>query len=85
MVTGAIQLPPDGDPIILLPDHATVGGYPVVACVIGVDLPIVGQLEPGDTLEFVSVDRATARRERARREQALNERVTGWFPTTAGT
>ena len=69
----------------MLPDHATVGGYPVVACVIGVDLPIVGQLEPGDTLEFVSVDRATARRERARREQALNERVTGWFPTTAGT
>ncbi len=85
MVTGAIQLPPDGDPIILLPDHATVGGYPVVACVIGVDLPIVGQLEPGDTLEFVSVDRATARHERARRERALGERVTGWFPTTAGT
>jgi KipI family sensor histidine kinase inhibitor len=85
MVTGAIQLPPDGDPIILLPDHATVGGYPVIACVIGADLPIVGQLEPGNTLEFVSVDRATARRERARRERALSERVTGWFPTTAGT
>ena len=47
MVTGAIQLPPDGDPIILLPDHATVGGYPVVACVIGADLPIVGQLAAG--------------------------------------
>ena len=58
MVTGAVQLPPDGDPIILLPDHATVGGYPVIACVIAADLPVVGQLEPGDTVELVAVDRA---------------------------
>ncbi len=85
MVTGAIQLPPDGDPIILLPDHATVGGYPVIACVIGADLTVIGQLGPGDTVDFVGVDRATARRERARRERALTERVTGWFPTAAGT
>ena len=85
MITGAVQLPPDGEPIILLCDHATVGGYPVIACVIAADLPVVGQLAPGDTVEFVAVDRATARRETARRQRALAERITGWFPTEAGT
>jgi len=85
MVTGAIQLPPDRSPIILLPDHATVGGYPVIACVIGADLPRVGQLRPGDRVEFVSVDRRTARRAMARQERALAGRVSGWFPTEAGT
>ena len=47
MMTGAVQVPPDGRPIVLLPDHATVGGYPVVACVITADLPLLGQLAPG--------------------------------------
>jgi allophanate hydrolase subunit 2 len=48
VVTGAVQVPPDGRPIALLPDHATLGGYPVVACVATVDLPLLGQLAPGD-------------------------------------
>ena len=46
MITGAVQVPPDGDPIILMPDHATVGGYPVIACVISADLAALGQLRP---------------------------------------
>ena len=85
MVTGAIQLPPDGHPIILLPDHATVGGYPVVACVIAADLPLVGQLEPGEIVEFVTVDLPTAHALLVSSEQALEARVTGWFPTEAAT
>lgn len=85
MVTGAIQLPPDGHPIILLPDHATVGGYPVVACVITADLPLIGQLEPGEIVEFVTVDLPTARALLISAERALEARVTGWFPTEAGT
>jgi KipI family sensor histidine kinase inhibitor len=85
MVTGAVQLPPDGNPIILMPDHATVGGYPVIACVISVDLPLVGQLRPGDTVTFTYVDRRTARSELKKRERMLAGRVTGWFPTRAGT
>jgi biotin-dependent carboxylase-like uncharacterized protein len=85
MVTGAIQLPPDGNPIILLPDHATVGGYPVIACVIGADLARAGQLGPGDAVEFVSVDRRTARQAMARQERALAGRVSGWFPTETAT
>jgi KipI family sensor histidine kinase inhibitor len=85
MVTGAVQLPPDGHPIILLPDHATVGGYPVVACVIAADLPLVGQLGPGDTVEFMTVDLETAHAEEVAAWRALGDRVTGWFPTEAAT
>jgi KipI family sensor histidine kinase inhibitor len=85
MVTGAVQLPPDGDPIVLGPDHATVGGYPVVACVISADLPVVGQLRPGDAVHLVLVDRATARSERLRWERGLAGRVAGWFPTEVAT
>jgi KipI family sensor histidine kinase inhibitor len=85
MVTGAVQLPTDGNPIILGPDHATVGGYPVIACVIAADLHIVGQLRPGDTVAFTTVDRMTAQRARLRRERMLDTSVTGWFPTAAGT
>ena len=85
MVTGAIQLPPDGSPIILMPDHATTGGYRVVACVIAADLPLLGQLGPGDTVTFAYVDRPTARRHFLEGERLLAGRVTGWFPTEAAT
>ena len=85
MVTGAVQLPPDGRPIVLLPDHATVGGYPVVACVITADLPLLGQLAPGAAVAFVPVDRATADHARRLRRNGRTTAVSGWFPTTAGT
>jgi KipI family sensor histidine kinase inhibitor len=85
MVTGAVQVPPDGRPILLLPDHATVGGYPVVACVASVDLPLLGQLTPGDLVAFTAVDPAGAV-DLARRDRADTAgRVSGWFPTQAGT
>lgn len=48
MVLGAVQLPPDGRPVVLLNDHATTGGYPVVAVVRGSDLPTCAQLRPGE-------------------------------------
>lgn len=85
MVTGAVQLPPDGNPIILGPDHATVGGYPVVACVIAADLPLVGQLQPGDQVIFLPCDVAAARHAYLHQEHLLSERVAGWFPTEAAT
>lgn len=52
---GAIQLPPDGRPIVLLPDGPTVGGYPVVGVVVSADLPLLGQLRPGDRVRCVEV------------------------------
>ena len=84
MVTGAVQIPPDGNPIVLLPDHATVGGYPVACCVISADLPVLGQLRPGDTVEFTPVDRMEALEARDRWERSMAERVSGWFPTAVG-
>jgi antagonist of KipI len=50
--TGAIQVPPSGQPILLMNDHATAGGYAVAATVITADLPVAGQLAPGDWIEF---------------------------------
>ncbi|HEY5098292.1 MAG TPA: carboxyltransferase domain-containing protein [Acidimicrobiales bacterium] len=85
MVTGAVQIPPDGNPIVLMPDHATVGGYPVACCVISADLPILGQLRPGDTVDFAPVDRREALDARDRWERSMAERVSGWFPTAVGT
>ena len=50
--TGAVQVPAGGQPILLMVDHATVGGYPIAATVITADLPLAGQLAPGDWIEF---------------------------------
>jgi allophanate hydrolase subunit 2 len=48
IVLGAVQLPPDGQPVIFLNDHPTTGGYPVVAVVVPADLPRCAQVRPGD-------------------------------------
>jgi biotin-dependent carboxylase-like uncharacterized protein len=54
MVAGALQVPPDGNPVIFLPDHPVTGGYPVIGVVVHDDLPLLGQLRPGDVVRFVS-------------------------------
>lgn len=58
--TGAVQLPPDGHPILMLADHPTTGGYLQLATVIAADLHLLGQLRPGNAVRFRLVDRATA-------------------------
>jgi antagonist of KipI len=67
---GAIQLPPDGVPIVLGADHQTTGGYRVPAVVIAADRPVLGQLLPGDAVRFLEVELdvadATFRDQRAR-------------------
>jgi len=55
MVTGAIQVPPDGHPIVFLANHPTTGGYPVIAVVSTVDLPLAAQGRPGTSLRFRAV------------------------------
>lgn len=62
MMWGAVQVPEDGQPIVLGVDHPTTGGYPVIACVAAIDLPVLGQLRPGDTVHFSIIDRAEAAR-----------------------
>ncbi|MFE6127996.1 biotin-dependent carboxyltransferase family protein [Streptomyces sp. NPDC056437] len=55
MVLGAIQVPPDGCPVVFLADHPTTGGYPVVAVVDGRDLAAAAQAAPGTPVRFVPV------------------------------
>ena len=55
IATGAIQVPGSGQPILLLADHQTTGGYPKIATVISADLPIVGRRRPGDGVRFAAV------------------------------
>ena len=68
---GTIQVPPDGQPIVLLADAQTIGGYPQVAHVIAVDLPVMAQLRPGDEVRFVRVELDDARELNAAQERAL--------------
>lgn len=57
---GTVQLPPDGQPIVLLADAQTVGGYPRLGHVIAADLPRLAQLPPHAPLRFQACDAATA-------------------------
>jgi antagonist of KipI len=59
---GTVQLPPDGAPIILMADRQTTGGYPRVAEVASVDLPLVAQLKPGDAMRFRVISLVDAQR-----------------------
>lgn len=68
---GAIQVPGNGQPIILLADCQTVGGYPKIATVICADLPRLAQLRPGQAVRFAAVSRVAAR-------QVLLEREAQW-------
>ncbi len=62
VVPGTVQLPPDGQPIVLLADAQTHGGYPCIGHVIASDLPRLAQLRPSDALHFEPIDRAAAQR-----------------------
>jgi biotin-dependent carboxylase-like uncharacterized protein len=52
MVEGALQVPPDGLPVLLLADHPVTGGYPVIAVVDATDVPLAAQARPGQRLRF---------------------------------
>lgn len=52
MVEGAVQVPPDGHPVVFLADHPVTGGYPVIAVVHADDLPLAAQLRPGQPVRF---------------------------------
>ncbi|WP_405016380.1 biotin-dependent carboxyltransferase family protein [Kitasatospora sp. NBC_00070] len=57
MVLGAVQVPPDGRPVVFLADHPTTGGYPVIGVVPPGDLPAAAQAGPGTPVRFVPLDR----------------------------
>ncbi len=68
---GAVQLPPDGRPIVLLGDAQTVGGYPCIGFVATADLPHLAQCRPGDTLHLRPIDRTAAHRRLREQSQRL--------------
>ncbi len=80
VVTGAVQVPADGRPVALLCDHATVGGYPVVATVVSADVGVLGQCRPGDRVRVAVVSDDVAGRARREAERALDGAVVGWYP-----
>jgi len=61
VLPGAVQVPPNGQPIILGWDGPVTGGYPVIAGVIRADWPRLAQLRPGDAVRFVTVELEAAR------------------------
>ena len=69
---GSLQIPPSGLPILLMADRQTTGGYPKIATVVTADLPVAGQLAPGDWVEFEPCSRAVALEALRRREAALS-------------
>jgi len=68
---GTIQVPPSGQPILLLGDCQTIGGYPKIAHVITVDLGMAAQLRAGDRVRFSEVSLDDAHRLLLQRERAL--------------
>jgi len=79
-----VQVPPGGDPVILMPDHATLGGYPVLAVVASADHGRLGQCAPGTRVRLVPIghDEADAAWRASRR--ALEGAVIGHYPLSAG-
>lgn len=81
-VPGAVQLPPGGQPILLLPDAGTHGGYPTPLVVASVDRPRLGQLRPGDRVAFRPVTLAqalAALRAQERAIRGVEAALRGWY------
>jgi len=70
VTTGTVQLPPAGQPIVLMAEHPTTGGYPRIGQVAAVDLPRLAQRRPGDHVRFseITLDDAFARYRMQQRE-----------------
>jgi KipI family sensor histidine kinase inhibitor len=68
---GTVQVPPDGQPILLMADAQTIGGYPQAAHVIGPDLPLAAQLRPGDRVRFREIPLEEAHHAALAREREL--------------
>ena len=71
--TGTVQVPGDGQPIVLMADRQTTGGYTRIAQVIRADLPLLGQARPGDTVRFLRSTPAEAARALAGQREYLQQ------------
>ena len=72
LIAGVVQLPSGGQPILLMADHQTAGGYPVIATVAAASMTVAAQLAPGDDVRFVETSIEDALRMRAAQRAALD-------------
>ena len=84
VVTGAIQVPGSGQPILLLADHQTTGGYPKIATVISADLPAAGRLKPGDPVRFAAVSVTAAEEARRQLEKSIARQAADFVAAAPG-
>lgn len=70
---GSIQVPSDGKPILLIADHQTTGGYAKIATVISTDMPLAGQLSPGNSVRFSEISVEKAQEIAVRKKAELEE------------
>ena len=71
VIYGSVQVPASGQPIIMLADHQTVGGYPKIATVVSSDFSILAQLKPGNQVRFTAISLEDARQTALCRERFL--------------
>ncbi|WP_409297190.1 biotin-dependent carboxyltransferase family protein [Peribacillus sp. SCS-26] len=74
---GSIQVPAEGNPIVLLADRQTTGGYPKIGQIASVDLPLIAQAKPGDYLTFNEVTHEKAQLLFLEREENLKQLKNG--------
>ncbi|MBP3041160.1 biotin-dependent carboxyltransferase family protein [Bacillaceae bacterium Marseille-Q3522] len=74
---GTMQVPPEGNPIVLMADRQTTGGYPKIAQVASVDLPLMAQAKPGDRLWFHEISHEEAEKLYLEREGYIEQLKTG--------
>ena len=77
IANGTIQVPPDGNPIILLADRQTIGGYPKIAQIVSVDLPLIAQVKPGELIQFQKIQLEEAEHLYIKRENELQKLKAG--------
>ena len=73
---GTVQVPPDGNPIVLMADRQTAGGYPKIASVASVDLPVLAQRMPAQGVRFSLISLEQAQRLYLERERAMADFAT---------
>lgn len=73
VTAGTIQVPPNGQPIVLMADSQTTGGYPRIGQIALVDLPVLAQLRPGNTIQFVEITLEQSQALWLEREKNVNQ------------
>ena len=74
---GTVQVPPDGEPIVLMADRQSTGGYPRMLQVAAVDLPKLAQMRPGDAFSFERITLEEAQYLFLQQEMAMQQRKVG--------